>query len=1564
MIRTRIAALRHERRQLGHILFIIAIARELGINEINKVVRWLSTAEGNEEGLTLYVFTAALAAVDPTPDLDVDMGVDLLTGGSDAPKTFFRDPQHKVLMNSVVNLTAWKEPQLQAAMKLQWSLFLLEDRRRDPHLQGENLVVADEVASLVRDAIRGDAFKMLSTLVFLSRQREESDDLESANVADLFAGSSSNWRNTENENLVEPDFRPYLLQQFDITILNFISTMSPILREIKRHEEDASFAATRMTQRNLSNPPMRKSLATEPPKAPRNDVESFFRLIAYVYQEKEPDAALQFWVDDGTGKLFSFLKWAADSRQPGMVMAMYDMLAALARGPNCSAYAYNFLSSGGGQYAVGTGGNNQVYAAGPCSWSTLFGALEHYSTHLPNRQSTHASTSSSLRMSSTAVPAAQTATGAAASINFALPPEEVNLLRSFLLVLRTVVFFSPTARAALYENPTYRAMSSMFNLVVSLIPIELKSSIFETIAAFCSPGAGALGSDIIRQTWTILERFEILPVKKGAVAFGRGVLAELEQVEAVGKQYPGTTALIHLLNALVRVSGKKSGGSDAELSTIPENLGAGYRTAGVGPYVRFVIDEVFLKTAHRDFKFEAERWKVREACLCFMENCLAGFDLSALYREDFSNLNSRNASKAISTLAGVVTHPGSQVLLRILRDEAVRALIINFAAEGCQAISQGLIKTHYAKLCILRSLRIIHRVLEVEGVYIEGLVPLLHQVDTIPNVATDDIPPLSIPFLELSLLQSQQCVPNIARFVSLDGEDEMALLAIQILDELSQSRYFNTPSHGFNTASALRVDSLVVCLKDSEYLDHILDGFVQYLEPDPDDDPSLDDDPEVNSDTDTPSHLSHSIRSAILRLLLRNTQIGHRAPNIAHLLLGFAARGADVEVSVEDPKAANSRTSCLHAILDMLNVGVPRLDRKVRKGVPSQTPLSTKNPELAEKCYRLIFQLCSHTFTSSSTMRYLRTREDFFVRHLASLPMKAPSSPQVADGEVTYADTSSSRTTCRKFTAFVRLRAWVLDSVALELHVLTESAQHQKSAKLLELLFSSSSSVSEDPEDSLLGAAPGQSLIRVLEIFDTLSVQWTDYAAPADMNLQFYASIDWNASLREDENGCPIYDSSVLLSLMTSTRRQYQQQGALGADGVQRLLKAETKYVLESAVVENHRREIEYAKLMAYEAWRRVLDISLAKAFDRLPQEQREGILFDTLQAIPPVLAASVTSSPTAILLSEVILSLITKLREDHHNQLVLQTSPQDSFAASVPTDRLHVLFKSILDCLLNSVNTERARGNLYAALTNYLQLVLSTGDRGLSQFSENPNTPSDDMSLADEAFAPSTSRARPSTEQSALKLGTLQIVNQIAERLVVIVCGDAIDGSEVWKTVAFTLLDSLVRLSRADKAHRVLSVLVKHGFLQNFVQSVKESGFELQRVLKPDPRRLLCLCHLRRSNEFVNAASLNALYVYEAKMSFLVRIAQTRQGADKLLNCRIFPLLSQCEFLASRPEKDQDFEGLPFFVLKRDCSLSAFHQILTPFYHPQSNDITRSWRLRYSLLLAFCPPLALVRHL
>ena len=55
----------------------------------------------------------------------------------------------------------------------------------------------------------------------------------------------------------------------------------------------------------------------------------------------------------------------------------------------------------------------------------------------------------------------------------------------------------------------------------------------------------------------------------------------------------------------------------------------------------------------------------------------------------------------------------------------------------------------------------------------------------------------------------------------------------------------------------------------------------------------------------------------------------------------------------------------------------------------------------------------------------------------------------------------------------------------------------------------------------------------------------------------------------------------------------------------------------------------------------------------------------------------------------------------------------------------------------------------------------------------------------------------------------------------------------------------------------------------------------------------------------------LNPLYVYEAKMSFLIRLAQTRTGAERLLEAQVLPVLSQSDYIDATPEADQAFMGM-----------------------------------------------------
>ncbi|KAG9311042.1 hypothetical protein JVU11DRAFT_8940 [Chiua virens] len=202
----------------------------------------------------------------------------------------------------------------------------------------------------------------------------------------------------------------------------------------------------------------------------------------------------------------------------------------------------------------------------------------------------------------------------------------------------------------------------------------------------------------------------------------------------------------------------------------------------------------------------------------------------------------------------------------------------------------------------------------------------------------------------------------------------------------------------------------------------------------------------------------------------------------------------------------------------------------------------------------------------------------------------------------------------------------------------------------------------------------------------------------------------------------------------------------------------------------------------------------------------------------------------------------ITKLREDRRHQIMLQSAGGDMEAGSLPTERLYALLRSLLECILDNNRSELVRGNLYACLINYLHLVSTDdvhhdGETAVDNFGKRSMALSvsalgsrEDLSFLESHGATARSTPTPTpggraTGTSALEAGTLSVMRSVVERLVSTISRDAIDGTEVWKTVAFMLLDSLAHLCRADKSRTMLSTLVRHGVLSNFVRGFEGGG-------------------------------------------------------------------------------------------------------------------------------------------
>lgn len=904
----RIQRLDEERRLIGQLLFLVGAGRQISKSEVQQLLRQLSQTPASDNA-AVYVLIAVLAALDVS---DPAMAEQMYP--------FFSDASFVAKVNETL-AGKWAVPQLKAVVQLSWSTFLDVASRHVPNFETDGGELVDQ---LCWEAVESGVFAFLGRSVLSYKWDQELQEVWD-NVG---AGTPVLGDGTP----MDAGFADYITEQVELLALDVITSKFGALRKLRNREEDVVSTSHRGGGHRSA-----RSTHDDRPQEVRHDLESFFLLIATIHRGT-PDAGLQFWEDSNgesvsgtssiTARLSAFLRWGSESRSPAMIRAFYEMVAALASGPQSATYAFEFLSSTGS-----TDGSSLQAPSSTFSWAALFGALEFYLNNLPNRPSE-------------AGPNAEGALGE-------MPPEEVPLLRSFIRLLRQVIVYSDVARATLYDNQRHRPLQTLFGLLSRPVPIELKASLLQAIAAFSRPG-GSFGVDVARRTWVALEQSQILPTlavsegrdarggaglaaSRGGVLRGPGpltpeggIFTELEEVEAPNKVFPESTAFVELLNMLIHTPSSIEPirrGVEIDSQTIPDNLGSPHRAPGVDPYIHFVIDDILLKVSSREFADPKERWKVTDVCLAFVEKCLASFDLGPFLAWAAAG-GQRATSGASSPFAHLVIHPGFDMLSRLLSASPLLESVLTIVIAGYDAIRNNLAGTPLFTNCMLRCLRILHRTLELQEPFLEVVLPWLAE-SSVP-IPQDKLNRLknAVP-VDQSLLYQSEAVIQIALLISCEEEDEIALLAVQILGTIAESPFFDVVQR-FPEQSRMKLNRLVGLLQSSPETLRILDGVVSRLDED-----VAESDLELGEwdgpEGEASGSIRQAIRSAILDLLLQNTQPDRAGPNIAHLLLGFNVSSRPEDMEIDDPDAADTQRTSLHVILDLLAQNVSKeVDAQVR----------------------------------------------------------------------------------------------------------------------------------------------------------------------------------------------------------------------------------------------------------------------------------------------------------------------------------------------------------------------------------------------------------------------------------------------------------------------------------------------------------------------------------------------------------------------------------------------------------------------------------------------------------
>ncbi|KAJ3161417.1 hypothetical protein HDU86_007199 [Geranomyces michiganensis] len=1526
--------LARERNRLGDLLYFTSWRWRLTSSETMKLVGVLRAVEVVDVA-TVSMLCSLMINFD---HLQVDN-----------PRLELKQGDYERLQRELV-LSPWQVPEMGHLAATQWTLFL-------------NYCAHDAIDENVVD----DEFRRLAAENYDDVSRKWRDHIGGRRGVYAFIGNYIlPFRKTRHEKAQSPpteepieidlETRDAYTGQIERLSDGLIVFLRWALKDIKCRDEDNTRAADQLERKaaaqsmNAGHSMNSRSRTAEHSAAitirEQTAWESLLYLIMILYRDR-PDAAISFWADqadmeqpdDGyqTPEKQAFMRMAADVRTSRFLRAFIHMLASLATG-SYSAY----------QVHLKLNAEPRDSMLGSVLWTTFFTSLNSAIDILGREHRD-------------------------------LPPHEVDSIIAFLRLLRQVVKFSYSARRTLCDNQHLRAIHTLFWLLGSRVPVHLKAALLEAIAAFCIP----LGTsyDIQLQVWAMLEQTQIVPTVKNTSGQTRmfsgstsvnalrdgqeGILYDLEEIESKNGTYPETMAFLHLFDILLH------GQNDVQMASVFQTLGMPERRPGIRPYVKLIIDHIFGKIFFRRCDDAEERAEMISTCLRIFDRCLDLFDLGTLMAEGTTDANGDEADSMSLGVSGfgpqilhnaqvLGLHPAFEVVCSLLGKSKLTARIFDTISIGVEAVNETANKESLCGMSVFLALRILLRVLQFQKAFLEILAPALLEVGAAEWIGL----PSAMAGIDHLLSFRNTIVVNIAEYV-MCVDDDIVLLVVKILATLSQSPVYGAvdPAVGMNR--------LLTLIQSAPSAERIVGGFVKRLEMEEDEAefvPSKLEEAEgvepgdvlTRAEADAAEELAtlvaenwqsrtwpnpkagvvHAVRIAILDLLITNVSDAP-LPTIAHFLLGYDARPTP-------SRATETKYNCMHAVLALIRIPGEAGAGKTEY-VASGCPIYRTHPRLAERCYRLVYQMCVDATLSASTMLHLRNQEDFFYEQIRAMPVGRAEEAEEADGAISG------------ILARLLQRTWLMKAVALELHITIAARQTWHTQRLIDLLYvhiptpagvSSRGGYAAGVDGRMIDgddwACSSQRtrgeqefevpLTKIMEILSTMNFDELHRGGHEKLAVALFPDVNFEEFRPQ---GGPLYDLAAIHQYLISDARSASKVNANrnGPDAPGERAADDVKRVLDALLATNQDREIGAARWQCAQAWAQIVQVTLNGGFTLLPGESREGIVFDILAALLHKMTTGRTSLPIAETMSLVVLEILDRMQKDRLYQSLLQTSTLQAEPSTIrlPTDTLlHAVLHGILRGILMAGATLEMRGNLYIALVRFLQY---TKPDELEMQSPAPVTPAAPGSPVNAETPPTTTpvKQQPSIISSRARLlqNIYMFVSNDGEKLLETICRDAADGSGVWNIVAFVALNAISELAAynagaAGSARTsvtsggkitswVLDVIVQRNFLSQFVRALsREDDLALRGI---DPRSAAGRFLAGEStmtdspgdfddNGDDGRGTLNAHLLFEMKMAFLLRLSFQREGAHKLLGYGIVEALSECKFVDQRPEADGSYNG------------------------------------------------------
>lgn len=497
---------------------------------------------------------------------------------------------------------------------------------------------------------------------------------------------------------------------------------------------------------------------------------------------------------------------------------------------------------------------------------------------------------------------------------------------------------------------------------------------------------------------------------------------------------------------------------------------------------------------------------------------------------------------------------------------------------------------------------------------------------------------------------------------------------------------------------------------------------------------------------------------------------------------------------------------------------------------------------IKQKGLQILSTLWASSLTTIFTLNELRTSDFLFAMFLNQATLE-PSTlwdgQLIRDPEFMYSDSAMA------FEQYMNQRCYLCEYASIEVRLLAVESISSLKARVFSTLRGSTT-------------MPDGEELANLSIFGLLDFVELDlFNFPATPDLKYFTGIDFTITTEADlEDG--EYNLKMVEEMMSLHINQLRKTGRLQDPTEEQGALAEAQSLLVYLHGMNNFRRLSSSRSRTLKAWVDLLTLFVKHCdFD---QDVKAGLILQCFQIIVPKLERYAAESVAdAIYIADLINTLLLEL--DFNSSTLDGTR-----AGDVTSDRLLQIFRTALRAITVPGGEVQLREILYCICHRYLT--------GMAEISSTPI------------------RCRQS----------IRIVKASGRKLIEFICDDADGGSGTCRISALLLLSSLVTLANEEGSDYLLDSLDGSNFVLVLVETIQDIPQELRETNAQGKLqfRLLIISLLN----YGTSPDIPLLLSYnESKFSLLLSIAQSREGAIKVMNSGLFPSIRASGLFAVDPD-------------------------------------------------------------